>query len=141
MATTYQLDCSLATETKAKLDAFTLAYIEAAMFTLTDDDGSSLDYLGLHDIADETIAKAVADCADFRAYAGALLDDSDPSQAGHDFWLTRNGHGAGFWDRSAGTYPNDPTGAKLTAAAETFGSADWYVGDDGNVYQVLTRPR
>ena len=20
-------------------------------------------------------------------------------QAGHDFWLTRNGHGTGFWDR------------------------------------------
>lgn len=24
---------------------------------------------------------------------------SDDERAGHDFWLTRAGHGAGFWDR------------------------------------------
>ena len=23
----------------------------------------------------------------------------NPQQIGHDLWLTRNGHGAGFWDR------------------------------------------
>ncbi len=27
------------------------------------------------------------------------LELSDAGQLGHDFWLTRNGHGAGFWDR------------------------------------------
>ena len=25
--------------------------------------------------------------------------DYDPVQVGHDLWLTRKGHGAGFWDR------------------------------------------
>lgn len=27
------------------------------------------------------------------------LDKYDPTQVGHDLWLTRNHHGAGFWDR------------------------------------------
>ena len=37
--------------------------------------------------------------------------------AGHDFWLTRNGHGAGFWD---GDYPESEE-TILTDAARTFG--------------------
>ena len=41
---------------------------------------------------------------------------NDPGQAGHDFALTRNGHGAGFWDRGAGE-----AGKVLTESAEAFG--------------------
>ncbi len=41
---------------------------------------------------------------------------------GHDFWLTRNGHGAGFWDRDLGE-----VGDKLTKIAESFGSVYLYV--------------
>jgi hypothetical protein len=51
------------------------------------------------------------------------------SQHGHDFWLTRNGHGAGFWDRGYGDI-----GTKLTDACEPYGSCNLYVGDDGKVY-------
>ena len=40
----------------------------------------------------------------------------DPAQAGHDFALTRNGHGAGFWDHDAGE-----DGDALTESAEWFG--------------------
>ena len=28
--------------------------------------------------------------------------------AGHDFWLTRNGHGTGFWDAGRWKAPPDP---------------------------------
>lgn len=49
----------------------------------------------------------------------------DPGQFGHDFWLTRNGHGTGFWDRR-----NGDLGAWLTQQAEAFGEYDLYVGDD-----------
>lgn len=61
--------------------------------------------------------------SDLLAYCEAR--DFDPSQgtaeeyAGHDFWLTRNGHGAGFWDRGLGEL-----GDRLTAAAKGYGSAD-----------------
>ena len=36
---------------------------------------------------------------------------------GHDLWLTRNGHGAGFWD---GDYPDDIEDT-LTKGAEALG--------------------
>ena len=52
------------------------------------------------------------------------------SQAGHDFWLTRNGHGAGFWD---GDWP-DRTGHRLSEAAKSYGEYHLYVGDDGKIY-------
>ena len=60
------------------------------------------------------------------AYAEIFPDDE---QIGHDFWLTRNGHGAGFWDRGLGKL-----GDKLTEAAKTYGSCDLYLGDNGELY-------
>lgn len=47
----------------------------------------------------------------------------------HDFWLTRNRHGTGFWDRGLGR-----VGDKLTELAHTCGSRGVYVGDDNLVY-------
>jgi hypothetical protein len=51
------------------------------------------------------------------------------SGAGHDFWLTRSGHGAGFWDRGLGEL-----GARLTRAAKVYGGCTPYLGDDKKVY-------
>ena len=48
----------------------------------------------------------------------------------HDFWLTRNRHGAGFWD---GDYP-EPEATQLTDLAHTFGECHLYVGDDNKLY-------
>lgn len=42
----------------------------------------------------------------------------DFSQHGHDFALTRNHHGAGFWDRGYGAL-----GDTLTAAAYAYGES------------------
>ncbi|MNR87614.1 hypothetical protein D3C72_185120 [compost metagenome] len=49
--------------------------------------------------------------------------------AGHDFWLTRCGHGVGFWDRGLGEL-----GQRLTEASNAFGNIDLYLGDDEQVY-------
>ena len=46
----------------------------------------------------------------------------------HDFWLTRNGHGTGFWD---GDYPE--TGDRLTELAKKFGECNLYVTDDNEI--------
>lgn len=128
----YHLDCSLAQDVRDKLDAFTFGYVSAAMWLLTDDDGHSLDYLGLHDIAPETIAAAIEDCRQFQADNADDLREYDSETAGADFWLTRNRHGAGYWD---GDY-SEPEASRLTDAANAYGETDWYVGDDGLVYQV-----
>lgn len=44
---------------------------------------------------------------------------TDFGQHGHDFALTRNGHGAGFWDRGYGT-----AGDILTERAKSYGEAN-----------------
>lgn len=110
-------------------DSFTRAYIEAALWSSTDDDGNPLDEnYSTGDISDETKEKMYADCAKFQELAGDLIDDS--SKAGHDFWLTRNGHGAGFWD---GDWP-EPAATQLTKLARRFGEYDLYVGDNDTIY-------
>ncbi len=130
---------------KPQLDEFTRAYIECALWSSTDNSneqgGEPLDAnYGLDDIAPETLAQIVEDCASFQAHQHMLLSAayeryshspewSHAEQAGHDFWLTRNHHGAGFWDRGLGD-----VGRKLTDAAHVYGSFDLYVGDDGKVY-------
>jgi len=56
-------------------------------------------------------------------------EDYDYGNAGLDFWLTRNGHGAGFWDGGCGI-----VGVDLTAKADEYPHQDLYVGDDGLIY-------
>jgi len=103
----------------------------------------SLDNLeyGIDDIAEETLTQMIADCATFqqdnaewiiseyRTHADHV-DNTIDSQAGHDFWLTRCGHGCGFWD---GDW-TEPAATGLTEAGKRYGNVDLYVGDDGRIY-------
>lgn len=52
------------------------------------------------------------------------------NRAAHDFILTRNHHGAGFWDGGW----HEPWGKRLTDLAHSFGELNCYVGDDGLIY-------
>jgi hypothetical protein len=113
------------------LDKFTQGYVEAALWSSTGDDDEPLDSAyDLSDIADETRKKILKDTKKFQEGNAKDLAQFDSSRAGHDFWLTRNGHGAGFWD---GDYP-EPQAARLTEASKAFGETDLYVGDDGKLY-------
>lgn len=110
-----------------KLDTFQRAYIECALWSSMDDDGEPLDSgRDASDVAPKALASMAADCDAFREMVGEALDDIDDEQAGHDFWLTRNRHGAGFWDR--GYAP--AIDKALTDAAHSFGEVNLYVGDD-----------
>lgn len=113
-----------------KLDEFTQAYITAALWSSTDQHDTPLDSnYDESDITDETIAKIVEDCKNFQAKAD--LTDYPNENAGHDFWLTRNGHGAGFWENDFGT---PESCEQLTKLSKEFGEVDLYVGDDGKIY-------
>lgn len=109
-----------------------LGYLDCALWSSTGDDDQPLDVLGVEAIAPETRAKMRAELTDFVLQNQALLKASglQDTQIGHDFWLTRNGHGAGFWDRGLGQ-----VGVALTLAAHKFPAIDLYVGDDGKIYQ------
>ena len=50
------------------------------------------------------------------------------ASAGHDLALTRNRHGAGYWDRGMGML-----GEALTVIAQTYGDRDLYLHGSGVV--------
>lgn len=115
-----------------ELDEFTASYIETALWSSYDyeNDDTPLDEnFGPGDINPDTLAKIVADCRAFQEDHGHLFEGRE-GRAGHDFWLTRNRHGAGFWD---GDWPKD-VGKELTDSAHIWGSVDLYVGDDGQIH-------
>lgn len=85
------------------LDEMTAAYLECAAWAEAPDEQPARDRW-----ADATFTKAAQkrarlDCMKFlRAVAASTIEtieDCDPAQVGHDLWLSRNGHGAGFFDR------------------------------------------
>lgn len=49
----------------------------------------------------------------------------------HDFSLTRNRHGAGFWDRP---WHTKEEGEHLTRICHDMKEADLYIGDDSKLY-------
>lgn len=128
------------------LDSFTKGYIECALWAghdyrieepdgtfrwpATHDEGPDnprpLDKnFDQFDITPATLEEIRRECADFQEANALLLAQAseeiprrDSSHHGHDFFLTRNRHGAGFWDRGY----SDPIGSSLTKAAQAYGS-------------------
>lgn len=124
-----------------QLSPFVRSYIETALWSSTDEFGIPLDNEKYADaeLSEETIGVFIKDCERFEAeYVKAInaLDyvsgDFAWHPIAHDFWLTRNGHGAGFWD---GDYPKE-VGIALTRLAKSFGECELYVGDDGKVFTI-----
>ncbi len=116
-----------------KLDSFTYHYAICALWSSNDESdpetgGDPLDdNYDLHDISKECLKEMKADCEDFQVNNKELLEqyymEFSSEYAGHDFWLTRNGHGAGFWDRDI------DVGDKLSDACKPYGTVDLYVHD------------
>lgn len=142
-------------DAEVNLDRFIAAYVECALWSsIEGEDDTPMDQnYDADDIAESSLVSIRLDCAQFVREQGEVLDyvdEHDPKdayvQAGHDFWLTRNGHGAGFWDgdwsinlpaTDAGFVAQ--AGDVLTTAAKNFGACDLYVGDDGKVYVTPER--
>lgn len=126
------------------LDPFTRAYFETALWSTTDESDESggvpLDQnYTISDLHIDAFNAGVEACKQFQASMENTLaeaiatgkvkcgpDFDEMGRAGHDFWLTRNGHGAGFWD---GDWP-EPYATKLSEAARYMGEVTLYV-DEG----------
>lgn len=96
-------------------------YLVTALWSTKDYDGKNLDdSYAVTDISEEFKAQAQKDCDNFYAKAQNLFTERelDFEQIGHDFWLTRHHHGAGFWD---GDYKN---GEALTKLAQQFSEVE-----------------
>ncbi len=105
--------------------------LECALWSSTDFDGEPLDAAhGIQDIHPDTTASLIEDLRDF---IEANSDDIaasglDAAQVGHDFTLTRNGHGTGIWDRGLGEL-----GDRLADAMRAYGSFDLWVDSEGKI--------
>ncbi len=93
------------------IDTIVNAYMEAAIWA---DGNSDADFS-----MDEKF-QVWQEVMSFVELAGARLKGIDDEMIGHDFYLTRNHHGAGFWDRGLGE-----RGESLTKLAHTFGETDY----------------
>lgn len=125
--------------TPIELDEWQVQYITTALWSSTDesreDGGDPMDdNYGIDDLAPSARLAMAADCDRFRALAGEMLDEHDDlTRAAHDFWLTRNGHGAGFGD---GDWPKHGDALSAMVGWRTdFPEVHLYIGDDGMVYQ------
>lgn len=128
-----------------KLDSFTQAFFIAALWSTNDgadeQGGEPLDAnYEISDIDPTCLEKLTAECERFQSEQADHITSQNCvyhhynylEHAGHDFWLTRCGHGCGFWD---GDW-TEPAATKLTAASKAFGNVDLYVGDDGKIYAM-----
>jgi hypothetical protein len=100
-----------------------------------DEDEETADEFEISDTLKEEIEQ---DCVDFLANAAESIKEAIEcyphyswGQAGHDFALTRNHHGAGYWDHGIGD-----EGERLTIMAHEQGEAELYLGDDNLLYQL-----
>lgn len=112
------------------LASFTKAYIEAALWSSTDNNDEPLDTnYTRDDLTTETLVKMHDDCKQFYNEHCALWDDDE--RAGHDFWLSRNGHGSGYF-----AYPEfyGINADLLQEHSHTYGEYNLYIGDDELIY-------
>jgi hypothetical protein len=90
------------------------------------------------DFSEQAIKQATEDCQAFWNEAQHLVLDAEKRDNvrysweeyfGHNFWLTREGHGTGFWDSR---YEN---GKGLTALCKPWGNASdsMALNDDGDI--------
>jgi len=112
-------------------DEFFQAYVDCMLWSTCCEDGTPLDErFFIDDIDDKDMKEMLGDCEDFLLQCDHLIiednltkkphNQSVHEQAGQDFSLTRNGHGAGFWD---GDW-EEPAASTLTDKSKEYGSFD-----------------
>ena len=111
-----------------EIDNIVQSYLQTALWA-EGGDGSELDSKSIDDIDQNSIQGSKQDVMNFLRQAESQASDElstyNAESLGHNLWLSRNGHGAGFFDDN-----ND----KLQNIARNMKGADIYVGDDGKVY-------
>ncbi len=86
-------------------------------------------------LTDDTRKQLESDAADFYASNGAdlLASTLDMRRCGHDFWLTRNRHGAGFWGEKSRGATADAALDRLTEASHAYGDAALVLNTNGKI--------
>ena len=93
--------------------------------------GLGRDTFGVDNIESDSLIKVYEDIKKFinmcgNEVIGVAIGEHGCDQLGHDLWLTRNGHGAGFFDRG---YDDEVEGI-LMRCAQGLGMVDLYINDN-----------
>jgi hypothetical protein len=100
-----------------------------------DDKGNPLDAsFNIGDIAPASLASAWTECSQFHRECRGNLAHLADDRGGHDFWLTRNSHGVGFFDEHMDDESAELAMQQLTHASHAFGEVDLYIGDDRKLH-------
>ena len=88
-----------------------------------------IDSFTREDMEDNSVIKAYEDIKNFISLAGGAvfnaIDENGCEQLGHDIWLVRNRHGAGFFDRGY----DDHIEKILMDAGQKLGEVDLFIND------------
>ena len=113
-------------------------YLICLLWSSCDDDVYLDSLFDVDDLSDEIKNKAFADCRLFwdraKQYLNENLNEEMLARIGHDLALTRNRHGAGFWD-SPEVYGKQ-TADILSDISHSFPEVYLYIGDDKKLYQL-----
>ena len=119
--------------TNHNIDTILDNYLECALWT-SEEQGDEFEDKNINDFSEESKKIAKSEINWFITIAenelGDSFDDISDDMIGHDLWLTRNGHGAGFWDRGY----DKKTEELLVELSKELGFTDIYVGDDDLIY-------
>lgn len=126
--------------TQSVSECFADGYVEAMAWLAWHENGSDMG-VSLSVVPDEVIQQAASDAGEFYRDNQSLIAQAVREHCarrsglcafvetlGHDFALTRNGHGTGFWDRGYGK-----VGDLLSDACRPYGPSGIYVSDDKTV--------
>lgn len=109
----------------------TNAYLECALWADLDENEEPRT---IYEALRETREQAGRDVVDFiKLCEDSQMDvtDFDAEDIGHNLWLSRCGHGTGFWDTVGRCDWSEEMGEKLHDIAKQFGQANVFACDDG----------
>ena len=136
--------------TPEQISIITKHYLEALLWTAPENDSEENpgDCINVNDLPPNIWFDAQQDCIEFVESCGELFTQamgcydagygrhpeagSAEAAFGHDFALTRNGHGCGFWDRESEGLLKE-LGDKLTVLCQQQ-EKNLFVSEDGSVY-------
>ena len=122
------------------VENFVTSYLETASWVTADSDECD-------EFTDEAKEVAKEDCIKFISLA--IMEFGDEAETllniqgtdithrtAHDFFLTRNGHGAGFWD-NPNSYGGQDNADRLTKIAQEMGEVNVYHIGETNQSQLI----
>ncbi len=115
-------------ELTKKEEIFVTCYLAAVDWTETGDTGQPESG---EDLDESFIRESTLDCLSFYSRIACYISDDQIENAAVDFWLNRNGHGTGFWDKPEvyGEYLCTMLSDRAKGYGEVYAYFENWIGD------------